>query len=306
VSIRVIRRAPSDCPPGKIRWALEIEEPDGTSKSNLDRHPRVLLVCGENLQIFYGICLERAGCKVESAADINAAMKLYCEHGPYDIVLTDLFHSGGLVKLIRKRNPEQAYAMVGSCGATGVRFGHKIPVLRDGFQQRRFVRLVESAIKPRMRILLVVGDHSVLSLLDPHPESFEIELETNGNEALRRYRKRGPYDMVLAGLRLPGLDGSDLALAIRRENPAQRITMITDSASVERPIRRKLGNIPVLKLKSLHKVRPEIEWKNGEAQRLLDRVEAAMALQSRSRKASRRTGTLKLNARGENPIGMGF
>jgi len=143
VSIRVTRRAPSDCPPGKIRWALEIEEPDGTSKSTLDRHPRVLLVCGKNLQIFYGICLERAGCKVESAADINAAMQLYCEHGPYDIVLTDLFHSVGLLKLIRERNPEQAYAMVGSCGATGVRFGKKIPVLRNGFRQRRFVRLVE-------------------------------------------------------------------------------------------------------------------------------------------------------------------
>lgn len=293
VSIRAIRRAPSDCPPGRIRWAIEIEEPDGTSKSNLDRHPRVLLVCGENLQIFYGICLERAGCKVESAADINAAMQLYCEHGPYDIVLTDLFHSVGLLKLIRERNPEQAYAMVGSCGATGVRFGYKIPVLRNGFRQQRFQRLVESAIKPRTRILLVVGDDSVLFLFDPHPESFEIELDTNGNEALKRYRKRGPYDMVLAQLRLPGLDGSDLALTIRRENPSQRITVITDSASVGRSVRRKLGDIPILKLKNFQKIkardltnRPDSE--RGEGQTFIDRVEAALALQKRGAKASRR------------------
>jgi CheY-like chemotaxis protein len=63
------------------------------------------------------------------------------------------------------------------------------------------------------------------------------------------------YDMVLAELRVPGLDGSDLALEIRRESPSQRITMMTDSVSVERAIRRKLGNIPVLKLKNLRKVR---------------------------------------------------
>jgi CheY-like chemotaxis protein len=294
VSIRVIRRAPSDCQPGKIRWALEIEEPDRTSKSTLDRHPRVLLVCGQNLQIFYGICLERAGCKVESTADINAAMQLYCEHGPYDIVLTDLFHAVGLFKLIRERNPEQAYAMVGSCGATHIRFHDKIPVLRSGFRQRRFVKLVESAIKPRMRVLLVVGDPDVFYLFDPHPESFEIELETNGNEALKRYRERGPYDMVLAQLRLPGLEGSDLALTIRRENPAQRVTMITDSASVRPSIRRKLRDIPVLKLKNLRKVRATDlpkphNLEDGEAQVLLDRVEAAMALQNRRRKASRGT-----------------
>src|SRR5262245_21236629 len=55
------------------------------------------------------------------------------------------------------------------------------------------------------------------------PESFELELETDGNEALKRYRERGPYDLVLSDLRLPGLSGPDLARAIRSKNPAQRI-----------------------------------------------------------------------------------
>jgi hypothetical protein len=43
-----------------------------------------------------------------------------------------------------------------------------------------------------MRILLVVGDDDVLYLFDPHPESFEIELESNGDEALKRYRDVAP------------------------------------------------------------------------------------------------------------------
>jgi len=144
-----------------------------------------------------------------------------------------------------------------------------------------------------MRVLLVVGDSDALYLFDPHPESFEIELETNGSEALKRYRKRGPYDMVLAQLRLPGLDGSDLALAIRRENSEQRITVMTDSASVGPSVRRKLGDIPILKLKNLQKIkawdlpdRPDSE--RGEGQTFIDRVEAALALQKRGAKALRR------------------
>jgi len=75
-SIRVVRRAPSDCPPEKVRWAIEIEEADGSSKTIQDRHPRVLLVYlvyAQSLLVFYGICLEQAGCRVESAPDSNAA-----------------------------------------------------------------------------------------------------------------------------------------------------------------------------------------------------------------------------------------
>lgn len=47
-----------------------------------------------------------------------------------------------------------------------------------------------------MKVLLVVGDSDVLYLFDPHPESFEIELETNGNAALKRYRAACPSAWV--------------------------------------------------------------------------------------------------------------
>ena len=55
------------------------------------------------------------------------------------------------------------------------------------------------------------------------PESFEIELESNGENSLKRYCERGPYDIVLIDFRLPGLGGDDLALAIRKESIATTV-----------------------------------------------------------------------------------
>src|ERR1700745_4138484 len=91
-------------------------------------------------------------------------MQLYRERGPYDIVLTYVVHYRRLLNSIREKNPKQAFAIVGSCGATGIRFDHKIPVLRhgdlgmqQGILQTQLQRLVESAIKPKLKVLLVVG-----------------------------------------------------------------------------------------------------------------------------------------------------
>src|SRR5438045_998549 len=81
VSIKVVRRAPRDCPSGKVRWAIEVEEPDKSSGSILNGHPRVMLVYGRSLEALYRVCLEQAGCSVESAPDANSAMRPYQEHG---------------------------------------------------------------------------------------------------------------------------------------------------------------------------------------------------------------------------------
>jgi len=220
-TIRIVRRGPSGCPPGKIRWAIEIEEPDRSSNTILGGHPRVLIVYGKSLQVLYGTCLEQAGCRVESVPDNNEAMRLYRKHGPYDIVLTDLPHFRELSKRIREDNPGQALAIVGSCSGTCCRFHFKVPIVREGPRQDQLVRLVESAIKPRVRVLLVIakpdGDRywngvrfvesglkgpeieryqQVWHLVTSLPETFEVELESDGNEALKRYRERGPYNIT--------------------------------------------------------------------------------------------------------------
>ena len=101
--------------------------------------------------------------------------------------------------------------------------------------------------------------------------------------------------MVLAEFQLPGLAGPDLAAAIRSDNPAQRIVMITNSVSVGRHVRRELGDIPVLNLRrprtaaAVKEARSMRRYEDGEGKALLDWVEAGIALPNRRKKASRRT-----------------
>ena len=305
LSMRVVRNAPGDCPPGKIRWAIEVEESDGRSESVLNKHPNVLLVNGsKSLLALYTICLEQTGCRVESAPDNDAAMRLYRDHGPYDLVLTHLFHFTEVSKRIRERNPEQAIAIVGACNALSVRFHHKVPVLREGFRQARLVRLVESAIKPRVRILLVGEEYCHLwDFVMDNVASFELEVESNGEDGLRRYRECGPYDIVLTRSGfvpsyLPrsrqgaGMNGSDLALAIRSENSAQRIAMIPvrSFATVRRSIQRKLGDIPVLRGEEVFDAMKELRYERQPpdgGEWLLASVDRVIAVQTKRKQAAK-------------------
>ncbi len=77
---------------------------------------------------------------------------------------------------------------------------------------------------------------------------YEVESASDGDEAFRLYRKRGPYDLVLTDRHHPGMDGLDLAAAIRQENPTQAIAFFTADVHSE-PVyafRRKFQDIPVL------------------------------------------------------------
>jgi len=61
--------------------------------------------------------------KIDEAADGDKAFKIYCKHGPYDLVLTDIAHPGldgfDLAKAILKKNPAQALAFVTAAGVAG-------------------------------------------------------------------------------------------------------------------------------------------------------------------------------------------
>jgi CheY-like chemotaxis protein len=191
-------------------------------------------------------------------------------------------------------------------------YHYKIPILRPPFPPEQMERLVQSAIKPQVRVLLVVGDpnasdpsHTSAAIVDrirkvgslwhlvtSYPTSFEIELQSNGDDALRRYRECGPYDMVLTGYWISGMVGSDLALAIRRENPAQPIAVITEesSSAVRRSIQRKLGTIPVLTLENFWDAMRGINRSGefeGEGQRFIGAVEAAIKAKQERKKHSR-------------------
>lgn len=307
VSMRAVRHTASDCPPGKIRWAIEVEEADGSAESILGRHPKVLLVsCSESLHTLYTICLEQAGCKVESAWEDDAVMRLYRQHGPYDLVLTHFFRFRDLSRRIIERNPGQAIAILGACSAGSVRMHYKVPVLREGFRQQKLASLVESAIKPQTRILLIAGEHSSLSeFVLNYVSTFELEVESTGKDGLRRYRERGPYDIVLTEFEFVrpyrhksrqsvGMNGSELARAIRRENPTQRIAMITDerSPAVRRSVQRDLGDIPLLREEELWDAvkKQQYEGLASEGKILLAAADRVIA---KKQKMIRKTAKLK-------------
>jgi CheY-like chemotaxis protein len=59
-----------------------------------------------------------------------------------------------------------------------------------------------------------------------------VDTAQNSWEALSLYNASGPYDLILTDMDHPGLNGVDLAAAIRRLNPAQCIGVLTSMYKV--------------------------------------------------------------------------
>src|SRR2546427_553569 len=68
---------------------------------------------------------------------------------------------------------------------------------------------------------------------------YEIEETSNGDEALRTYCERGPYDLVMTDLYHPGLNGIELVTAIHKWNPKQSIVFMSGFPMLEKPFRRE-------------------------------------------------------------------
>jgi CheY-like chemotaxis protein len=77
--------------------------------------------------------------------------------------------------------------------------------------------------------ILLVEDESL------QQEVFQIILETEGHmvevaadasEALQKFSS-SQYDLVLTDVRLPGMQGDELARAMKKQNAAQRILLMT-------------------------------------------------------------------------------
>jgi DNA-binding NtrC family response regulator len=70
--------------------------------------------------------------------------------------------------------------------------------------------------------LLVVDDNALLARVITELfsiEGFQVEIATDGDAALACFRERGPFDVVICDVLLPGMRGTDVAHAILREHP---------------------------------------------------------------------------------------
>ena len=67
-----------------------------------------------------------------------------------------------------------------------------------------------------------------------------VDTCSDGDEALRTYRERGPYTLVWTDLLHPGLSGDKLAQAVHTINPSQHILLSTAVSPTEATQSREL------------------------------------------------------------------
>src|SRR5262245_27904535 len=84
--------------------------------------------------------------------------------------------------------------------------------------------------KGKIRIL-VVDDHFVVRMglsgsINMEADMVVIAEASNGRQALELFRQHVP-DIVLMDLRLPGMSGIETTMAIRKELPEARVTMLS-------------------------------------------------------------------------------
>ena len=60
-------------------------------------------------------------------------------------------------------------------------------------------------------------------------EGYQVQIAFNGEEALLQYEKFKP-DLIISDIRMPNMTGFDLASAIRKRNPKQKIILMTGYA----------------------------------------------------------------------------
>ncbi len=93
------------------------------------------------------------------------------------------------------------------------------------------------------RILIVDDELSVRSSLEEwfREDGFRVETAEDGQAALRAM-DRGPFDIVLLDLKMPGMDGISVQKRVREIDPAATIIILTAYASVQTAVEAlKLG-----------------------------------------------------------------
>ena len=94
-----------------------------------------------------------------------------------------------------------------------------------------------------MKTVLVVDDEpAIVRLVRDYLEraSFDVVTAADGNEALRAYQRRRP-DLVILDLTLPGLDGLDVARAMRRDGDMPIIMLTARTEETDRVAGLELG-----------------------------------------------------------------
>ncbi len=95
----------------------------------------------------------------------------------------------------------------------------------------------------RPHVLLVEDERSVAKGLEMvmHEEGYDVDLADTGRGALDKFRG-SEFDLVVADLRLPDIDGMDVVQHVREKQPETRVVIITGYPSVSSAVQAvKMG-----------------------------------------------------------------
>lgn len=87
-------------------------------------------------------------------------------------------------------------------------------------------------IKPR---ILVIDDEEIVRMSCKRalaPEGYDVDSAASGREGLELYQKAS-YDLVLVDLKMPGMDGIEVLLTIKKQHPEQNIMIMTGYDTVD-------------------------------------------------------------------------
>lgn len=103
-------------------------------------------------------------------------------------------------------------------------------------------------VKDRRRLLVVDDDGQITSTFKAIlcGEGYDVATAADGAEALEHVR-RGPFDLILLDLLLPGMDGWTVLRHIRAAAPAARVVVLCADVDPEGELEAfRLGAVDVL------------------------------------------------------------
>ena len=106
-----------------------------------------------------------------------------------------------------------------------------------------------------MITILVVDDHSLLregiaAVIQRHSDMTVVAEASSGMEAIEQFRRHQP-DITLMDMVMPGMDGVDATIAIRKEWPQARVMMLTTYSGDAKALRALKAGASAYLLKSL-------------------------------------------------------
>ncbi len=83
--------------------------------------------------------------------------------------------------------------------------------------------------------ILVVDDEEIVRVSCKRtlvPEGYEVDTAASGTEGLELFEK-SKYDLVLIDLKMPGIDGIEMLVNIKRQRPEQNVMIMTGYDTIE-------------------------------------------------------------------------